>query len=127
MPKHVAGWPERAWAVAGNNGPACRAVAFPTGVVFWVLAILLSACGTGSEGGDDVVGKGAMRYNGADMEFATRMVPHQAQAVAMVNHTHGENLHPEVAMTAEQMLRPQSSTAGKMEGFEIGVSRSRGR
>ena len=58
-----------------------------------------------------------MRHNNADVEFATKMVPHQAQAVALVNLTLGENLDPAVAMTAEEMLTAQSSMVSKMEGL----------
>lgn len=94
-----------------------RAVAAPAVALVWVLALLVSGCGAGGDGEDEVVGKGPTRHNSADVEFATQMVPHQAQAVAMVNLTLGENLDPAVSMTAEQMLMAQSSMVSKMEGL----------
>lgn len=96
---------------------AQRTVFAPASALVCVLALLISGCEADTSDDDAVVGKGAMRHNSADVEFATRMLPHQAQAVAMVNVTLGENLDPAVAMTAEQMLTARSSVVTKMEGL----------
>lgn len=74
-----------------------------------VLAVV-PACGADSGETDSVVGTGASRRNDADVRFATQMIPHHAQVVAMVNLTFDRKVDPTLAMTAEQMLTSPPDT-----------------
>lgn len=71
---------------------------------------LLSACGDG--GGDTVhetrTAPSGDEINDADVEFATEMIRHHAEALAMVDLTLGRELDPEVAQLAEEIRMAQS-------------------
>lgn len=88
-----------------------------TTVVGLLFVTFMAGCGAGSANDDHVVGKGAARHNSADVAFATQMIPHHAQAAAMVNLTLGRNLDPALAVTAEKMLTSQSAEVTKMSGW----------
>lgn len=90
-----------------------RAVTLPA-VAVCLLVAFVSGCAGGDEA-SEVVGQGPNRRNSADVEFATKMTPHHAQAVAMVNLTLGQDIDPAVATTAEQMLT--SSLSEKLSGL----------
>lgn len=90
-----------------------RAVVAPA-LAAGLLVGLVGGCGDGDEA-SQVVGQGPNRRNSADVEFATQMIPHHAQAVAMVNLTLGQKIDPAVAATAEQMLT--SSLSEKLSGL----------
>jgi len=47
-------------------------------------------------------------YNDADVRFATEMIPHHAQALAMVDLTVGRRLDPEVRQLAEDIREAQA-------------------
>ena len=76
----------------------------------------LSAC---SDNGDDkqpethTVPSGA-EFNDADTEFATDMVQHHAQALAMVDLTRGRELDPGVERLAEAIRMAQSPEIEQM-------------
>ena len=78
----------------------------PWKLVGLLVAILLSltACGAddGAAGGD---GRG---FNDADVEFASTMIPHHAQALMMVDMTLGRPLDPKVQALAEDIRAAQA-------------------
>lgn len=47
-------------------------------------------------------------FNGADVQFATDMIPHHAQAIEMVTLTDGRTLDPEVEQIANEIRDAQS-------------------
>jgi uncharacterized protein (DUF305 family) len=73
--------------------------------------VTVSACG----GTDDAAGPPSAvqtatdgsTFNQADVDFATRMIPHHAQAVQMVVMAQGRDLDPEVAALMEQIRSAQ--------------------
>jgi uncharacterized protein (DUF305 family) len=64
------------------------------------LSIALAACGDDSTSGGDAssaqTAPNGDTYNDADVEFATSMIPHHAQAIQMVTLTDARTLDPEV-------------------------------
>jgi len=86
-----------------------RAIAILTAVA---LGFGLAACG---EDSDDSTGSPSdlhtaadgIVYNDADIEFATDMIPHHAQAVAMVTLSDGRQLDPAVQQLAGQIRDAQ--------------------
>lgn len=78
------------------------------------LGLGLAACGT-----EDTEAGGAAPsasqtaangdvFNGADVAFATDMIPHHAQAIEMVTLTDGRSLDPAVRQLAEQIRAAQA-------------------
>ena len=70
----------------------------------------LAACG-----GDDAAEPAAEQtaangdvYNDADVEFATEMIPHHADALVMVDMTQGRDLSPELASLTEDIRAAQA-------------------
>jgi uncharacterized protein (DUF305 family) len=82
-----------------------------------VLLFSLAACG-----GDD--GESASPaahtasngdvFNDADVDFATAMIPHHAQALVMVDMTRGRQLSPEVTTLTEQISAAQTPEIEEM-------------
>lgn len=56
-------------------------------------------------------------FNDADVEFATSMIPHHAQALTMVDLTRGRDLSPEVARLAEEIQAAQGPEIETMVGW----------
>jgi uncharacterized protein (DUF305 family) len=88
-------------------------------VVVAALAALLtlSACGNGGDASsqhDTHTADGGAEFNDADVEFATGMIQHHAQALAMVDLTLGRELDPEVTALAEQIRMAQSPEIEQM-------------
>jgi uncharacterized protein (DUF305 family) len=84
-----------------------------------LLALLLSSALVGC--GEDHESEHAVhtalngdRYNDADVDFATDMIPHHAQALAMVDLTRGRQLDPAVAQLAEAILMAQGPEIQQM-------------
>lgn len=80
------------------------------------VALSLTACG----GDDDAeptdvrtAGNGEL-FNDADVEFATAMIPHHAQALEMVDLTVGRDLSPEVQALAAQIREAQAPEVEQM-------------
>lgn len=72
------------------------------------LTLTLSACGDDSA--DDTDGSAevsATEHNAADVEFATGMIQHHAQALSMVDLTRDRPLDPEVERLAEDIRAAQ--------------------
>ena len=71
------------------------------------LALVLAAgCGTDTDS-DTRATPSATEHNDADVAFATDMVQHHAQALAMVNLTTGRTVGPEFTALAERILEAQ--------------------
>jgi uncharacterized protein (DUF305 family) len=56
-------------------------------------------------------------FNGADIDFATAMIPHHAQALAMVDMTRGRDLSSEVMKLTDDIQAAQSPEIEKMAGW----------
>jgi uncharacterized protein (DUF305 family) len=72
----------------------------------------LAACG-----GEDEPAKAedsGAGFNEADVEFATAMIPHHAQALVMVDLTMGRKVDPELARLAEQIRTAQAPEIEQM-------------
>lgn len=77
-----------------------------------VTALVLATTGCSSE--EAGTGAGADGFNHADVSFATDMVQHHAQALAMVDLTLGRDLSPELADLAEQIRQAQAPEIERM-------------
>lgn len=77
-----------------------------------VTALVLATTGCSSE--EAGTGAGADGFNDADVSFATDMVQHHAQALAMVDLTLGRDLSPELADLAEQIRQAQAPEIERM-------------
>lgn len=71
------------------------------------LALTLSACGNDETTSDTSTQVSATEHNDADVSFATDMVQHHAQALAMVDLTVDRTLDPEVQQLAEAIREAQ--------------------
>jgi len=56
-------------------------------------------------------------FNAADVAFATAMIQHHAQALAMVDLTHGRHLSPRAHRLAQQILEAQGPQIQTMTGW----------
>lgn len=70
------------------------------------LGLALSACG--SDDGDSTTQVSTTEHNDADVEFASDMLQHHAQALAMVDMTRNRPLDPEVQQLAEDIASAQA-------------------
>ena len=76
-------------------------------VVLGVVAAVVSLTGCSSED-----------HNEADVEFATAMVEHHAQAIQMANFTIGrDGIDPRIAELAEEIRLSQTAEIDEMAGF----------
>jgi len=73
---------------------------------------LVTACG-----GDETTEADAQGFNDADVQFATEMIPHHAQALEMVNFTIGRDLTPEVQELADQIMAAQTPEIEQMTAW----------
>ncbi|MCW2765476.1 MAG: hypothetical protein JWO11_1435 [Nocardioides sp.] len=79
------------------------------------LSLVLTACGS-----DDKTASNApspTQHNAADVTFATQMIQHHAQALAMVDLTMGRDLDPQVQKLAEQIREAQAPEIETMVGW----------
>ncbi|WP_374455669.1 DUF305 domain-containing protein [Nocardioides sp.] len=75
------------------------------------LAPALTACGGGDESDEPAARQTAANgdvYNAADVEFATEMIPHHADALVMVDMTQGRDLSPEMVELTEAVRAAQA-------------------
>ncbi|MGL5824276.1 MAG: DUF305 domain-containing protein [Nocardioides sp.] len=83
------------------------------GVMTLTLSAGLTACGDDSSGARAVApterqtASNGDVFNGADLQFATDMIPHHAQAIEMVTLTDGRPLDPEVEKLANAIRDAQ--------------------
>lgn len=82
------------------------------------LGLTLAACGTDSPtpAASRTASNGDV-YNTADVDFATAMIPHHAQALSMVDLTEGRPLDPPVRELAEQIRSAQAPEIQTMSGW----------
>jgi uncharacterized protein (DUF305 family) len=86
--------------------PTKLAVALTSGT----LLLTLAACGDDGDTQDPDATRTAANgdvYNDADLDFATAMIPHHAQALAMVDLTRGRELSPQVQRLTEDIQAAQ--------------------
>lgn len=81
------------------------------------LLFTLAACGddgsTEPAQAKQTASNGAV-FNGADVDLATAMIPHHAQALAMVDMTRGRDLAPEVKKLTEEIQTAQGPEIEQM-------------
>ena len=77
---------------------------------------LLTACGNNDDSSQQERQKAAngAEYNDADVEFASDMIQHHAQALAMVDLTMGRQLDPRVQQLAENIREAQGPEIEQM-------------
>ena len=83
-----------------------------TGLV--ATALLLTAC---SGDGDPAPTSGSASFNDADVEFATQMIPHHAQALHMVEMTERRDLDPDFAALTQAISDAQTPEIELMAGW----------
>lgn len=71
------------------------------------LALTLTACGNDEPAGDTSTQVSETDHNDADVEFATDMIQHHAQALSMVDLTVDRTLDPEVQQLADDIREAQ--------------------
>jgi uncharacterized protein (DUF305 family) len=73
------------------------------------VGLALTGCGDDKNAADDVhTASNGDEYNDADVRFASDMIPHHAQALAMVDLTVGRRLDPEVGQLVEDIREVQA-------------------
>lgn len=81
------------------------------------LTFTLAACGDDGERDEAQARQTASNgdvFNGADVDFATEMIPHHAQALVMVDMTRGRELSPAVAQLTEDIRAAQGPEIEQM-------------
>src|SRR5829696_3177508 len=81
-----------------------------------LLLFTLTACGDDSDSdaqAEQTASNGDV-FNDADVEFATAMIPHHAQALAMVDLTRGRELSPELQKLTEDIQAAQGPEIEEM-------------
>jgi len=83
------------------------------------LSLVLTGCG--DDGGDDPsavqTAPNGDVFNDADVEFATAMIPHHAQALEMVDQTVGRELSPDLQALAAQIREAQAPEVEQMSDW----------
>ena len=85
------------------------------GAVVAGLCLALSGCGGSDDG--TATELSSTEHNDADVQFATDMIQHHAQALAMVDLTRGRPLDPEVKRLAEDIRAAQGPEIETMVGW----------
>jgi uncharacterized protein (DUF305 family) len=87
------------------------------------MLLALSGCGDDS-GSDDVQAEQTAPngevFNGADVDFATAMIPHHAQALVMVDMTRSRDLSPEMEKLTQDIEAAQGPEIERMVGWLTG-------
>ena len=86
-----------------------------TAVVALLALFTMAACG--GEDGDAGTSSGGEEFNDADVTFASDMIQHHAQALAMVDMTRGRDLDPEVAALTEEIRAAQTPEIEQMSDW----------
>ncbi|GAB2637002.1 hypothetical protein GCM10027270_27380 [Nocardioides ginkgobilobae] len=77
--------------------------------------LLLTACGGEDDTGADIPADA--EFNAADVDFATGMIPHHAQALVMVDMADGRDISPETADLMERIEDAQGPEIELMTGW----------
>lgn len=84
-----------------------------------VAALVLASCGGDAEqAGGDSTSSGA-DHNQADVDFATTMIPHHAQALSMVDLTVGHELSPKVVQLADEVRATQAAEIEQLSDWLV--------
>lgn len=91
---------------------------FGAAAMVLTLGLGLAACGDDSDSGSDpsaaqTASNGDV-FNDADVQFATDMIEHHAQAIEMVTLTQGRTLDPQVEQLANEIRDAQSPEVEQM-------------
>lgn len=85
------------------------------------LTLTLSGCGSSDSGGGDsssaAPSYSATEHNDADVTFASEMMQHHAQALAMVDLTQGRDLDPAVQAVVDGIRAAQAPEIETMAGW----------
>ena len=87
------------------------------------LALSVGLAGCGDDGDDGDAPRAAQTasngdvFNDADVEFASSMIPHHAQALKMVDLTVGRTLSPEVQSLADEIREAQAPEVEQMSDW----------
>jgi uncharacterized protein (DUF305 family) len=82
-----------------------------------VLALVLAACSIEINTSDDPGGASADGHNDADVSFASEMIPHHTQALAMIAMTRGRDLDGDFEALVEDMADTQRAEIDLMAGW----------
>ncbi len=77
--------------------------------------VLLTACGGEDDTAADV--PESAEFNAADVDFASGMIPHHAQALVMVDMAEGRDISPETADLMERIEAAQAPEIEQMTGW----------
>lgn len=77
--------------------------------------VLLTACGGDDDTAADI--PESAEFNAADVEFASGMIPHHAQALVMVDMADGRDISPETADLMERIEAAQAPEIEQMTGW----------
>lgn len=82
-----------------------------------ILALVLTACSddasTDAHDAEHTASNGDV-FNDADVDFASGMIPHHAQALVMVDLTHGRTISPELTTLTEDIRAAQGPEIEQM-------------
>ncbi len=93
--------------------PKKLAAALAAGALMFTLAACGDESGTNDAQAKQTAPNGDV-FNGTDVDFATAMIPHHAQALVMVDLTRGRNLSPEVRELTEDIRAAQAPEIEQM-------------
>lgn len=77
--------------------------------------LLLTACGGEEDSAADI--PESAEFNAADVDFASGMIPHHAQALVMVDMAEGRDISPETADLMERIEAAQAPEIEQMTGW----------
>ena len=77
--------------------------------------LLLTACGGEEDTAADI--PESAEFNAADVDFASGMIPHHAQALVMVDMADGRDISPETADLMERIEAAQAPEIEQMTGW----------
>ena len=77
--------------------------------------VLLTACGGEDDTAADI--PESAEFNAADVDFASGMIPHHAQALVMVDMAEGRDISPETADLMERIEAAQAPEIEQMTGW----------
>lgn len=77
--------------------------------------VLLTACGGEDDTAADI--PESAEFNAADVDFASGMIPHHAQALVMVDMADGRDISPETADLMERIEAAQAPEIEQMTGW----------
>ena len=100
--------------------PGSRLAALPAAVVLGVLSPVLVACGseTATQPSSAVsTAADGQEFTSADVRFLTGMIPHHAQAVAMVDLAEGREISSQVRSLMDEIKAAQQPEIDQMQGL----------